>query len=375
MTITDYMTSVKACTDDLAQLEHPMDIDDITNKILNGLDQDKYRSLIEAVRARDTPISFESLHEKLIHHELRIKNAKTIATPTTFQPSAHAANHSRNTYQNNNQNRSYSKPAYNNTNYQNSSPTATSSSTPSPNLPTSPNNNPPETAPATTPARSPAATQPDTAPNQPPPTTSSTTAPSTSLHNTPKDGDTNGWPKHQYIYRSFEDVGQPSWPFGPEKRRVLDVFETNYGTKIFVENGVLVEEKIDSHPPSPPHGPIGFSSVGVSYDEPEKTIEKRAEDFSQTIETANPALAYYNSTHNSNYVMVHPINSNAFFREGKIWYHSSFTAKSEASAELLFFAELKIAGFEGGTPKYEIITCCPLDGKIYSYLSACVVVY
>ncbi|XP_074287266.1 uncharacterized protein LOC141612400 isoform X2 [Silene latifolia] len=184
-----------------------------------------------------------------------------------------------------------------------------------------------------------------------------------------KDDDTNGWPKKQYIYRSFEEKDVPRWPSGPEKRRVLDAFNTNYGTKIFVENGVLVEEKINSHHPShlcPPCAPVGFSSVGVSYDAPEKTdsVVKPAKDFSQTIETAKPALVYYNRRHNTDYVLVDPINSNAFIRTGKIWYHSSFTAKSKTSAEtstVLFFAELKIAGFECGAPKYAIVTCRPLD--------------
>ncbi|KAL9241494.1 hypothetical protein vseg_015603 [Gypsophila vaccaria] len=105
MSITDYMMAIKACTDDLAQLEHPMDVDDITNKILNGLHQEKYRSVIDAVRARDNPISFESLHEKLIQHELRTKNTPPV---TTFPPSANAVS-----YRQNNQNR------YNNHNNQN----------------------------------------------------------------------------------------------------------------------------------------------------------------------------------------------------------------------------------------------------------------
>ncbi|KAH9620941.1 hypothetical protein KSS87_015495, partial [Heliosperma pusillum] len=74
ITITDYMIAIKSCTDDLAQLEHPMDVDDITAKILNGLNYNKYRPVIEAIRARDTPISFKALHEKLIQHELRLKN-------------------------------------------------------------------------------------------------------------------------------------------------------------------------------------------------------------------------------------------------------------------------------------------------------------
>ncbi|KAK9666201.1 hypothetical protein RND81_14G167900 [Saponaria officinalis] len=118
-----------------------------------------------------------------------------------------------------------------------------------------------------------------------------------------KDGDTHGWPKHEYIYRSFEDVDEPRWPFGPEKHR--------------------------------------FSSLGVSYDAPEKIDNSvPVGNLSQTIKTAKPALVYYNRRHNTDYVLVDPINSNAFIRAGKIWYHSSFTTKSETSAKastVLFF--------------------------------------
>ncbi|KAL9230659.1 hypothetical protein vseg_005982 [Gypsophila vaccaria] len=89
--ITEYMQAIKACTDDLAQLGKPMDHEDIISKVIKGLDYGLYKPVIDAVRGRDTPISFESLHEKLIHHELTVKNNPPVSS---FPPSAHAA-HSR----------------------------------------------------------------------------------------------------------------------------------------------------------------------------------------------------------------------------------------------------------------------------------------
>ncbi|KAH9618198.1 hypothetical protein KSS87_010935 [Heliosperma pusillum] len=100
MSITDYMTAIKACTDDLAQIEHPMDVDDITTKNLNGLNPTKYGPIIDVVRARDNPISFEALHETLIQHEPVSKIPPLTPVNNTFPPSAHAATHNRPYYQN-----------------------------------------------------------------------------------------------------------------------------------------------------------------------------------------------------------------------------------------------------------------------------------
>ena len=46
--------------------------EDITDAVVNGLDQSTYKPVMDVVHARDSPITFNELHEKLINHELTI---------------------------------------------------------------------------------------------------------------------------------------------------------------------------------------------------------------------------------------------------------------------------------------------------------------
>ncbi|KAL5858235.1 hypothetical protein ACOSQ3_005698 [Xanthoceras sorbifolium] len=87
MNIIDFIHSIKARVDELAILEAPMDQEDLTDKILDGLG-DNYKELVHAVQARDTSITFEELHEKLISFEASIQaNIKTdIHLPITANP-------------------------------------------------------------------------------------------------------------------------------------------------------------------------------------------------------------------------------------------------------------------------------------------------
>ena len=81
--ITEFVHSIKACADQLASLGKPMDHEDLIVRILVGFD-DSYTSVIESVNARDTPISFEELHEKLINKELLINQTRSqLHTPAT----------------------------------------------------------------------------------------------------------------------------------------------------------------------------------------------------------------------------------------------------------------------------------------------------
>ncbi|KAH7577423.1 hypothetical protein JRO89_XS01G0249200 [Xanthoceras sorbifolium] len=65
--VTDFLQTVKSRADELAILGAPMDEDDLTEKILDGL-SDEYKELVRAVQARDTTISFDELHEKLLNN-------------------------------------------------------------------------------------------------------------------------------------------------------------------------------------------------------------------------------------------------------------------------------------------------------------------
>ena len=72
MNITDFVYFVKARSDELAILGAPMDIEDLTEKILDGLD-DEYKELVRVVQARDIVISFDELHEKLLSFEASLQ--------------------------------------------------------------------------------------------------------------------------------------------------------------------------------------------------------------------------------------------------------------------------------------------------------------
>ncbi|KAH7573845.1 hypothetical protein JRO89_XS03G0214100 [Xanthoceras sorbifolium] len=68
ITVTDFLHSVKARADELAILGASMEKENLTQKILDGLGDD-YKELVRVVQARDTSITFDELHEKLLSFE------------------------------------------------------------------------------------------------------------------------------------------------------------------------------------------------------------------------------------------------------------------------------------------------------------------
>lgn len=72
--VTDYMQAIKTKADELATLGKPLDHEDLIEKVLDGLD-DTFQSVIDAVNSRDTVITFDELHEKLINKELSLRNS------------------------------------------------------------------------------------------------------------------------------------------------------------------------------------------------------------------------------------------------------------------------------------------------------------
>lgn len=58
--VTAFLQAIKAKADELALLGAPLDEEDLTDKILDGLG-DEYKELTRAFQARDTPITFEEL--------------------------------------------------------------------------------------------------------------------------------------------------------------------------------------------------------------------------------------------------------------------------------------------------------------------------
>ena len=66
--ITEYMQHAESSADELAMLDAPENSEDLTVKILNDLG-DEFRDILSAIRAYDSPITFEELHDKLINSE------------------------------------------------------------------------------------------------------------------------------------------------------------------------------------------------------------------------------------------------------------------------------------------------------------------
>ncbi|XP_012834081.1 PREDICTED: uncharacterized protein LOC105954943 [Erythranthe guttata] len=78
--ITLYMQFIKTRTDELAALGKPMDHDDLIENILDGLDDD-YKPIIDVVEGRETPITFNEIHEKLINKELSLRAQQPSTSP------------------------------------------------------------------------------------------------------------------------------------------------------------------------------------------------------------------------------------------------------------------------------------------------------
>ncbi|KAL4571122.1 hypothetical protein LXL04_017873 [Taraxacum kok-saghyz] len=70
--ITVYMQNVKTIVDELAILGKKLDQEDRIDVVLSGLDQSTYKPILDVVHTRDSTITFNDLHEKLINHELNL---------------------------------------------------------------------------------------------------------------------------------------------------------------------------------------------------------------------------------------------------------------------------------------------------------------
>jgi len=72
-------------SDELAILGAAVDDQDLSERILEGLGDD-YKELARAVQARDTPISFDEPHEKLLNFEASLQN--TNKTEQSYFPAS-----------------------------------------------------------------------------------------------------------------------------------------------------------------------------------------------------------------------------------------------------------------------------------------------
>ena len=99
--VIEYMQQIKSRSDELAMMDAPINSEDLTIKILEELSAE-YKDIALAVQARETPISFEELHEKLLNFETHLQHEeKNNHLPIT----ANVAHKMGNGCQNNNLNR------------------------------------------------------------------------------------------------------------------------------------------------------------------------------------------------------------------------------------------------------------------------------
>uniref|UniRef100_A0A2N9H958 Reverse transcriptase Ty1/copia-type domain-containing protein n=1 Tax=Fagus sylvatica TaxID=28930 RepID=A0A2N9H958_FAGSY len=74
--ITDYLHAVKALADEIAIIDHPISDDDLTLYVLNGLGPD-FREIAGPIRARESSLTFEELHDLLVGHEAYLRRLET----------------------------------------------------------------------------------------------------------------------------------------------------------------------------------------------------------------------------------------------------------------------------------------------------------
>ncbi|KAF5481156.1 hypothetical protein F2P56_001832 [Juglans regia] len=70
--VTEYLQQIKTIADELALVDSPLTNDDLTLYILNGLGSD-FRDIVGPTRTRETPLTFEKLHDLLVSHETYLK--------------------------------------------------------------------------------------------------------------------------------------------------------------------------------------------------------------------------------------------------------------------------------------------------------------
>jgi hypothetical protein len=90
--IHTYLQAVKALADEIALIDHPISDDDITLYILNGLGAD-FREIAAPIRARETSLTFEELHDILVGHDSYLRRLES--STQQFVASANYSHHHR----------------------------------------------------------------------------------------------------------------------------------------------------------------------------------------------------------------------------------------------------------------------------------------
>ncbi|GKU94149.1 hypothetical protein SLEP1_g7678 [Rubroshorea leprosula] len=82
--VANYLRDLKTVDDELGTIDRPLNDDDLTVYILNGLGLE-FREIAASLRARDSSLSFDDLHDRLVAHEesLKREEAHLEITPVT----------------------------------------------------------------------------------------------------------------------------------------------------------------------------------------------------------------------------------------------------------------------------------------------------
>lgn len=79
--ITEYLQSVRSISDELSIAGAPVTNSKLIVKILSGLGP-QFHGISATIRARDSPITYEELYEKLQDHELFLQREESKNIPT-----------------------------------------------------------------------------------------------------------------------------------------------------------------------------------------------------------------------------------------------------------------------------------------------------
>ncbi|XP_049410556.1 uncharacterized protein LOC125873729 [Solanum stenotomum] len=99
--VTEYLQSVRSIADELSIVGTPITNSELIVKILSGLGTE-FHGISAAICARDSPITYEELYEKLQDHELFLRREESKSFPIQITAGAATSNQSGNSsYRNN----------------------------------------------------------------------------------------------------------------------------------------------------------------------------------------------------------------------------------------------------------------------------------
>ncbi|XP_057968696.1 uncharacterized protein LOC131158086 [Malania oleifera] len=87
--VLEYLDAIKVLVDELAVIDSPISMDDITLYVLNGIGPE-FHEIAAPIRACETSLTFKDFHDMLVGHESYLRrvgtsNSVLIATVNTTQ--------------------------------------------------------------------------------------------------------------------------------------------------------------------------------------------------------------------------------------------------------------------------------------------------